>query len=323
MSTPLLTTKLYIPPVRPEWVPRPHLFERLNDGLGQGSLGFARKLTLVSAPAGSGKTALITAWLSDLRSAVPGTSIQNRMGWLSLEEADNDPVRFFAYLVTALRTVDQQIGQDALRLLERAPSLPAESLVTSLINDVARTSPVILVLDDYHAITELAIHETVGLLLGRQPPHMHLVITTRHDPPLPLSRLRGRGQMTELRQSDLRFTPEEATAFLNRSMRLQLAPSEIAALEEHSEGWITGLQLAALSMQANPRAAKFETGLAVRPILWHNSVPMRGWPVHRIPRRKELQQSHGSNRYPCQDSVGSPPCPCPCPGVGSGLRFPA
>ena len=255
MLTPILTTKLYIPPVRAEWVPRPHLVERLNDGLG------GRKLTLVSAPAGSGKTSLVTTWLSDL----PISDFQ--VAWLSLDQADNDPLRFFAYLVAALRTVDQQIGQDAVRLIERAPSLPADSLVTSLINDVAgRSSPVILVLDDYHAITELVIHEAAGLLLDRQPPNMHLVITTRHDPPLPLSRLRGRGQMTELRQSDLRFTPEEAAAFLNRSMGLQLTPSEIAALEKHTEGWITGLQLAALSMQGRDPAAiaRFIAGFSGR-----------------------------------------------------------
>jgi len=252
VSTPLLTTKLYIPAVRPEWVARPHLVERLNAGLGASTTDFTHRLTLVSAPAGSGKTSLITAWLSDFRSANPDF----RLGWLSLDGGDNDPHRFFAHLVASLRTVDPQFGQEALRLLERAQSPPVESLVTSLINSIARTSsPVILVLDDYHAITELVVHETVGFLLDRQPPHMHLVITARHDPPLPLSRLRGRGQMTEIRQSDLRFIPEEATAFLNQSMGLQLTPSEVGALEERTEGWITGLQLAALSMQGRDAAA--------------------------------------------------------------------
>ncbi len=189
------------------------------------------------------------------------------MAWLSLDEADNDPLCFFAYLVAALRTADPHIGGQAQRLAETTHSPPLESLVTSLINDIAdQASPLILVLDDYHAIAELVIHEAIGFLVDRQPPHMHLVITTRHDPPLPLSRLRGRDQMTELRQSDLRFTPEEAAAFLNRSMRLQLTPSEIAALEEHTEGWITGLQLAALSMQGrNPAAiAQFIAGFSGR-----------------------------------------------------------
>jgi len=244
VATTLLTTKLFVPPVRPEWVPRPHLAERLNEGLG------GRKLTLVSAPAGSGKTSLVTTWLTGL----PISDF--RVAWLSLDEADNDPLCFFAYLVAALRTVDPRIGRQAQRLAETTHSPSLESLVTSLINDIAdQASPLILVLDDYHAISELAIHEAIGLLVDRQPSQMHLVITTRHDPPLPLSRLRGRGQMTELRQSDLRFTPEEAAAFLNRSMRLQLTPSEISTLEEHTEGWITGLQLAALSMQGRDPAA--------------------------------------------------------------------
>lgn len=263
MSAPLLTTKLYSPPVRPEWVARPHLVERLNAGLGFRAPGFARRLTLVSAPAGSGKTSLITAWLSDFRS----TCSDLGLGWFSLDGGDNDPHRFFSYLVAALRMADPEFGPDAVRLLGRAELPPVESLITSVINSVARaTSPVILVLDDYHAITELVVHEAVGFLLDRQPQNMHLVIITRHDPPLPFSRLRGRGQMTEIRQRDLRFTPEEATAFLNQSMGLQLMPSEVAALEERTEGWITGLQLAALSMQGRDPAAitRFIAGFSGR-----------------------------------------------------------
>ena len=245
MSTALLITKLYIPPVRSEWVPRPHLVERLSAGLD------AHKLTLVSAPAGSGKTSLIIAWLSELRRARPDLDL----GWLSLDDGDNDPLRFLAYLVAALQAVDPRIGGEALQLLERAQPPPVESLVTSLINDLAaQPSPVILVLDDYHAISDLTVHEAVGFLVDRQPPHVHLVITTRHDPPLPLSRLRGRGQVTEIRQGDLRFTPEESAAFLNRSMGLNLTPVEVATLEERTEGWIAGLQLAALSMQGRDRA---------------------------------------------------------------------
>ena len=241
---PLLTTKLHIPPVRAEWVPRPRLVERLSAGLD------GRRLTLISAPAGSGKTSLAAAWLAALGSGF-------RAAWLSLDEGDNDPARFLAYLVAALRAAGPQIGTEALRLLERAPAaLEVEPVAASLINDLAGLgSPAILVLDDYHAITELAVHEAVGLLVDRQPPSLHLAIATRHDPPLPLSRLRGRGQMAELRQSDLRFTPEEAAAFLNRSMGLRLAPDEVAALEAHTEGWIAGLQMAALSMQGRDPAA--------------------------------------------------------------------
>lgn len=244
VSTALLTTKLYVPPARPEWVPRPHLIERLNAGLD------ARKLTLVSAPAGSGKTSLIVAWLAELRLARPDLAL----AWLSVDDEDNDPLRFFAYLVAALQSVDPRLGGEALHMLGRTGPPGVEPLTTSLINDLAgRPSPVILVLDDYHAVADLTIHEAVGLLLERQPPQVHLVITTRHDPPLPLSRLRGRGQMTEIRQADLRFTLEETTAFLNRSMGLQLTPAEVATLEERTEGWITGLQLAALSMQGRDR----------------------------------------------------------------------
>ncbi|MDD3828351.1 MAG: LuxR C-terminal-related transcriptional regulator [Anaerolineae bacterium] len=238
-------------------MPRPHLIERLSAGLD------ARKLTLVSAPAGSGKTSLIIAWLSELRLARSDLAL----AWLSLDDKDNDPLRFFAYLVAALQSVDPRLGGEALHLLERTGPPPVEPLVTSLINGLAgRPSPVILVLDDYHAIDDLTIHEAVGLLLERQPPQVHLAITTRHDPPLPLSRLRGRGQMTEIRQGDLRFTLEETASFLNRSMGLQLTPAEVATLEERTEGWITGLQLAALSMQGRDRenVARFIAGFTGR-----------------------------------------------------------
>lgn len=245
MSTPLLATKLYSPPLRSEWVARPSLVERLNAGLG-------RKLTLISASAGSGKTTLVAAWLAGLR---PG-AVDVRPAWLSLDAADNDPHRFISYLAAALQTAGAHVGQEALRLLGRADPPPVEPVIASLINDVAATGArLILVLDDYHAISELAVHEAVGLLLDRLPPRMHLVIATRHDPSLPLARMRGRGEMNEIRQEDLRFSAEEAATFLNRSMGLRLAPAEIATLEERTEGWITGLQLAALSMQGRDAAA--------------------------------------------------------------------
>lgn len=252
MSEPLLKTKLHIPRPRAELVPRPQLVARLSAGLGQSGSGFARKLTLVAAPAGSGKTTVVTAWVSNLRGRTSDTQgcngdrpLSHRVAWLSLDEADNDPARFFTYLVMALQTVDPQIGEEALRLLKGTRSVPAEAVVTTLINDlVHRTPSVVLVLDDYHVITELAIHEAIAFLLEQQPPHMHVVIATRHDPPLPLSRLRGRGQISEIRQRDLCFSKEEAAAFLNRCMALQLTTPEIAALEERTEGWIAGLQLA-------------------------------------------------------------------------------
>jgi LuxR family maltose regulon positive regulatory protein len=251
MSLPLLKTKLYIPPVRPELVPRPSLIQRLNAGLH-------RKLTLVSAPAGSGKTTLVSTWLHS--GDRPST-------WLSLDAGDNDPIRFFTYLIAALQKRDGDIGQSVQHLLEASQSPRPESLIMALINDIVATpESFVLVLDDYHTIAELAIHEAVGLLLERQPLQMHLVVATRHDPPLPLSRLRGRGQVTEIRRGDLRFTREETAAFLNQAMGLRLTSTEIATLEARTEGWITGLQLAALSMQGRDgeSVARFIEGFSGR-----------------------------------------------------------
>ncbi|MGD8398196.1 MAG: LuxR C-terminal-related transcriptional regulator [Anaerolineae bacterium] len=250
MATPLLTTKLYIPPVRPGRVPRPHLLARLDAGLH-------RKLTLIAAPAGSGKTTLASAWLSRLRrpasdrpAAGEGAPAPRDVAWLSLDAGDSDPARFFTYLLAALARIDATLGQGVRPLLE-APHLPSvERIVTALINDLAaRSEPAVLALDDYHAVDDLAIHEALGMLIERQPAGLHLVLITRHDPPLSLSRLRGRGQMTEIRQHDLRFRPDEVTHFLNQSMGLGLTPAEASLLERRTEGWITGLQLAALSMQ--------------------------------------------------------------------------
>jgi LuxR family maltose regulon positive regulatory protein len=241
MTTPLLTTKLHIPSTPPKLVERPRLIERLNEGLyGRGGR-FARELTLVSAPAGSGKTTLVTAWLSG--SDRPAT-------WLSLDESDNDPARFFAYLVAALQRVEAGIGQAAQAMLQAPqPPLP-QSLLTTLINDIAATPhPFVLVLDDYHLIHTLPIHQQIALLLEHQPPQMHLVIATREDPPLPLSRLRARGQIAEVRQTDLRFTPEETADFLRRAAHRGLSSADVAVLHRRTEGWIAGLQLLALSIR--------------------------------------------------------------------------
>jgi len=251
MPIPILETKLYVAPLRRETVPRPALIARLNAGL-------ERKLTLVSAPAGSGKSTLVSAWLHG--SERPST-------WLSLDEGDNEPLRFFAHLAAALNKVVGGIEQGVLRLLEASPSPRTEALVETLINDIAGDAePFVLVLDDYHTIHELAIHDALGFFLDRQPPEIHLVILTRHDPPLPLARLRGRGQMTEIRQEDLRFSHDEAASFLRQAMGLQLSDDEIGALEERTEGWITGLQLAALSMQGRDResVARFIEGFSGR-----------------------------------------------------------
>jgi len=241
MSTPLLSTKLHSPPTPPKLVERPRLVERLNEGLyGQGGR-FARALTLVSAPAGSGKTTLVTAWLSGLDR--PAT-------WVSLDEGDNDPARFFAYLVAALQRVEPGIGQAAQAMLQAPQLPPPESLPSTLINDIAATPhPFVLVLDDYHLIHTLAIHQQIAFLLQHQPPRMHLVIATREDPPLPLSRLRARGQIAEVRQTDLRFTPEETADFLRRVAHREISAADVAVLHRRTEGWIAGLQLLALSIR--------------------------------------------------------------------------
>ena len=236
IGIPLLTTKLYIPPQRPNQVLRPRLMTRMED-----ALRLQHRLTLVSAKAGSGKTTLVSEWLHQQER--PAT-------WLSLDANDNDPRRFFRYLTVALHLLEIEIGQAVLSQLE-APQLPqAEVLVAELINEVAtHPIPFLLVLDDYHLIQNEWIHQAVGFLAEHQPPEMHLVLITRADPPLPLARLRGRGQVAEIRDHDLRFTAEEAAQFLNEVMALGLPAEAISTLEWRTEGWIAGLQMAAISMQ--------------------------------------------------------------------------
>ncbi|MEZ4664889.1 MAG: tetratricopeptide repeat protein [Caldilineaceae bacterium] len=234
MPIPILQTKLYIPPLRHALVPRPQLITRLNRGA-------QHKLTLVAAPAGFGKTTLVVEWLGQRKAPA---------AWLSLDEADNDPTRFLSYLIAALQQVDAAVGQSAHALLQSPQPLAAEAVMTALINDLTHiTDDVTLVLDDYHLISRRPVHHALTFLLDHLPPQMHVVITTREDPNLPLARYRARGQLSELRAIDLRFTPDEAAELLNRAMGLTLAPAEIAALETRTEGWITGLQLAALALQ--------------------------------------------------------------------------
>ena len=242
MSVPLLATKLFVPPPRAELVARPRLVERLNAGLD-------RKLTLVSAPAGYGKTTLVADWLR----GQGGAASPRPIAWLSLDESDNDPARFLAYSSAALQQVDPDIGQVAQGMLQAAQPPPPKALLTSLLNDVASTPRAfVLVLDDYHLIQTLPIHQQLAFWLEHQPPQMHLVIATREDPPLPLSRLRARDQITDIRQSDLLFTADETTDFLRRVMALELEPDDVAALQRRTEGWIAGLQMAALTLQGTP-----------------------------------------------------------------------
>jgi LuxR family maltose regulon positive regulatory protein len=244
MPAPILATKLYIPPTRPGIVPRPRLIEQLNDGLATG-----RKLTLISASAGFGKTTLVSEWVA---------RCDRPVAWLSLDEGDNDPARFLTYLIAALQTISANIGAGALAVLQFPQPASTESILTTLLNEIsAILHNFILILDDYHVIDSKPVDNILTFLLEHLPPRMHLVIASREDPPLPLARLRARGQLTELRAADLRFTSKEAGAFLNRMMNLNLSVENIAALETRTEGWIAGLQLAALSMQGREDIASF------------------------------------------------------------------
>jgi LuxR family maltose regulon positive regulatory protein len=251
----LLTTKLFIPSTRPELVSRPRLIEKLNEGLH-------RKLTIISAPAGFGKTTLVTEWLENVRlSAKNKTQAENKIAWFSLDEGDNEPARFLTYFITALiqiEGIDATFGKGALSLLQSPQPPSTETTLTSLINEIAAIPDrIILVLDDYHLIEAQLIHDALTFLLEHLPPQMHLVFATREDPHLPLSRLRARGQLTELRATDLQFSSSEAAEFLNQVMGLDLSAEDIAALETRTEGWIAGLQMAALSMQGRADTASF------------------------------------------------------------------
>ncbi|MBN1178399.1 MAG: hypothetical protein JXD18_04255 [Anaerolineae bacterium] len=239
MATPLLTAKLYVPPPHANLVPRPRLTTRLDEGLLQG-----RKLTLVSAPAGFGKTTLVAEWVC--RTA-------REVAWISLDEDDNDPAQFFSYLIAALRQADGRIGHTLGPALASSPLPPLETLAAALVGDVvAAGAPLVLVLDDYHLISAAAVHHVVTFLLDHQPPTMHVVIATRADPPLPLSRLRARRQVTEVHARDMRFTDEEAALFLHQTMGLRLSAEAVATLEARTEGWAAGLQMAALALQQAP-----------------------------------------------------------------------
>ncbi len=249
MATPILATKLYIPPPRSGIISRPRLIERLNEGLSSG-----RKLTLISASAGFGKTTLVSEWVAALTpSPLPmGEGLGVRAAWLSLDEGDNDPTRFLIYLVAALQTVAPKIGAGVLRTLQSPQPPPIESILIALLNETtALPDNFVLVLDDYHVLDSKPVDNALTFLLEHLPPQMHLVIATREDPHLPLARLRARGQLTELRAADLRFTPSEAAEFLNQLMGLNLSAEDVAALDKRTEGWIAGLQLAALSMQGH------------------------------------------------------------------------
>jgi LuxR family maltose regulon positive regulatory protein len=246
VSTLLLKTKLFVPPPQPKLVERPRLIERLNAALVLDNKygGLHRKLTLISAPAGFGKTTLVSEWVQAMGEATPPIAI----AWLSSSESDNDPTRFLAYFIAALQTIKANIGQGTLSALQSPQPPPTEAVLTALINEIAAIPDrIVLVLDDYHLVEAQPIHDALTFLLRHLPPHVHLVIATREDPPLLLARLRARGQLTELRATDLRFTPSEAAEFLNQVKGLDLSAEDITALENRTEGWIAGLSANQLS----------------------------------------------------------------------------
>ncbi len=239
----LLKTKLHIPHRRPDMVPRSLLIKQLNERI-------QRKLTLITAPAGYGKTNLASEWTHSLQSE---DTANNRITWLSLEEADSEPIRFLSYVIAALQQVAPEIGVGALSLFEMAQSPPINTVLNELINDIAGLDyHIMLVLDDYHVISHPEIHEALRYLVEHQPHQMHLVITSREDPPLPLPRLRARGEMAEIRMHDLRFSLDETTQFFSHSMKLDLESEVISVLEARTEGWIAGLQLAGIVLKNLP-----------------------------------------------------------------------
>ncbi len=237
-----LNTKFFIPQAHPNLVSRPRLTEQLNNGLHQ-------KLTLISAPAGFGKTTLVSEWTANCDLPV---------GWLSLDEGDKDLTHFLSYFITALQSKLADFETDALGMLQTGQPPQVESILTHILNAIAGLpDDFALVLDDYHILDNQVIDHALTFLLNHMPPQMHLVITTREDPNLPLTTLRARGQLTEIRAADLRFTPSEAAEFLTQAMGLNLSPEDVEALERRTEGWIVGLQLAAISMRDHQDTSSF------------------------------------------------------------------
>jgi LuxR family transcriptional regulator, maltose regulon positive regulatory protein len=248
MASPLVETKLYPPRLRRSLVARPRLSGRLSSGASS-------RLTLISAPAGFGKTTLLAEWLAD-------PDAERSVAWLSLDESDRQPASYWTYLITALQAVLPGVGASALQLLQSAQP-PIETVLTTVLNELgAVPSDLYLVLDDYHLVDGPDLQAGMTFLLEHLPPQAHLVVSTREDPALPLARLRARGELVEVRAADLRFTVDEAAAYLNDVTGLELAAGDIATLEERTEGWIAALQLAALSMQGRDDVAGFIAGFA-------------------------------------------------------------
>lgn len=278
MATPILATKLFVPVPRPNAVHRGRLFDLLNANLG-GDGQFVRKLTLISAPAGFGKTSLVAEWVR---------GIERPVAWLSVGEEDSNPIRFLTYVVAAVRTILPEFGEGVWSALHGTPPPPLDGILAALLNQLAMLSgSFVLVLDDYHVVDAESVDQAMAFLLEHLPPMMHVVITTREDPLLPLPRMRVRSQLTEVRAADLRFTQDEAAGFFNQVMALNLASEEIDALEHRTEGWIAGLQLAALSMQGREDVHDFVRAFAgddryivdylVEEVLQRQSGPVRNF----------------------------------------------
>ena len=248
MTAPILQTKLFAPRPRRTLVSRPRLTRLLDRGA-------EAKLTLVSAPPGFGKTTLLAAWAAS-------PELTSRAAWLTLDAGDNHVGAFWGYVIAALQAAEPGIGGDALALLD-SPQPSIEAALATLLNDLAALpNEVVLVLDDYHAIEAPEIHDSIAYLLEHLPPQVHLVIATRADVPLPLAGMRARGDLVEIRAAELRFTPDEAAAYLNDAMGLSLAADDVATLERRTEGWIAALQLAALSIHGREDVAGFIAGFA-------------------------------------------------------------
>jgi len=277
VAGPLIATKLYVPKPRRGLVTRPRLLERLHRGADS-------RLTLVSAPAGFGKTTLLAEWLGET------TGVDHPVAWLSLDPSDNEPSSFWTYVVTALQTAVPGVGSGALELIASSP-LPTDLMLTTLLNELAAApGEVWLVLDDYHLADNHDVRDGMIFLLEHLPPHVHVVLSTRADPDLPLARWRVRGELVEIRAADLRFTSDEAATYLNEATGLHLAAEDVEVLEERTEGWIAALQLAALSIQGRDDVGSFIARFAgndryivdylVEEVLAHQSEAMREFLQH-------------------------------------------
>jgi LuxR family maltose regulon positive regulatory protein len=245
----VVQTKIHAPQRRGSTVARPQLIDRLNSGVDA-------RLTLISAPAGFGKTTLLSAWLAS------APQLARFAAWLSLDQSDNDPTTFWTYVITAIHTVAPAAGTSSLALLE-APETPIQVVLSTLLNELnAVPDNLVLVLDDYHVMDDRQVREAMSFLIDRMPPNVHVVIASRADPQLPLARLRARGELVEIRAADLRFRPKEAAEYFKDVMAVDLGADELAILEERTEGWIAALQLAALSMQGRANIAEFVNSFA-------------------------------------------------------------